>query len=166
MTRVSRLTAVAGIAALAVTGLAACSSSSSSSSASSPAASSAAASGSPAAAGSSSPSAVGGMTECTKDKLSAPALQAAQAMGKTNTYSIDTLDCANGWAVTSGTLGNGSTAANSPQGAPTTFVFQAEGQFWVLQDKTKVCGTNGSTSSTPPADATIPAALFKVGCLT
>ena len=48
-------------------------------------------------------------------------------------------------------------------GAPTSFVFQQEGQFWVVQDKAKVCGTN-PTTTTAPADAAIPAALFLPGC--
>jgi len=52
---------------------------------------------------------------------------------------------------------------NPSMGAPTSFVFQQEGQFWVVQDKAKVCGTNQVTT-TPPADAEIPAALLLSGC--
>ena len=39
----------------------------------------------------------------------------------------------------------------------------ASGEAWVGQDKTKVCGTN-PTTTTAPADAAIPAALFLSGC--
>lgn len=103
---------------------------------------------------------VGGMTECTKEALADPALAAAQAMGPDNLYAVDQLNCADGWAVTSGILAS---KENPQMGAPTSFVFQQEGQFWVVQDKAKVCGTNPVTT-TPPADAAIPAALFLPGC--
>lgn len=103
---------------------------------------------------------VGGMTECTKAALAEPATGAAQAMGPDNVYTVDDLNCADGWAVTSGVLAS---KDNPNMGAPTSFVFQQEGQFWVVQDKAKVCGTN-PVSTTPPADAAIPAALFLAGC--
>ena len=48
-------------------------------------------------------------------------------------------------------------------GAPTSFIFEQEGQFWIPKDKSAVCGTN-PTTTTPPADAVIPAALFLAGC--
>lgn len=103
---------------------------------------------------------VGGMTECTKDALAQPATQAAQAMGADNVYTVDNLNCADGWAVTGGVLAS---KENPQMGAPTSFVFQQEGQFWVLQEKSKVCGTD-PTTTTAPADAAIPAALFLAGC--
>ncbi len=103
---------------------------------------------------------VGGMTECTKEALAAPALAAAQALGPENLYTVDQLHCANGWAVTAGIL---SSKSNPSMGAPTSFIFEQEGQFWVPKDKAKVCGTNPVTT-TPPADAEIPAALFLPGC--
>ena len=65
-----------------------------------------------------------------------------------------------GWAVTGGVLAN---KANPDMGAPTSFVFEQEGQFWVVKDKAKVCGTN-PTTTTAPADALIPATLFLPGC--
>ena len=103
---------------------------------------------------------VGGMTECTKAALAESATAAAQAMGADNLYTIDDLHCADGWAVTAGLL---SSNANPNMGAPTSFVFEQEGQFWIPKDKAKVCGTN-PTTTTPPADAVIPAALFLPGC--
>lgn len=103
---------------------------------------------------------VGGETHCSKKKLADAATSAARTLGSDNVYSIDNLQCADGWAVTSGLLAS---TQNPNQGAPTSFVFRAEGQFWVLQDKAKVCGTN-PTTTTPPADATIPAKLFLSGC--
>ena len=103
---------------------------------------------------------VGGMTECTKDALAQPATKAAQSMGPDNVYAISDLHCADGWAVTGGVLAN---KANPDMGAPTSFVFEQEGQFWIPKDKAKVCGTN-PTTTTAPADALIPAALFLPGC--
>ncbi|MCB0933459.1 MAG: hypothetical protein KDB71_16390 [Mycobacterium sp.] len=103
---------------------------------------------------------VGGMTECTKAALAEPATQAAEAIGADNVYTVDELNCADGWAVTSGLLAS---KENPQMGAPTSFIFEQEGQFWVPKDKAKVCGTN-STTTTPPADAVIPAALFLSGC--
>lgn len=103
---------------------------------------------------------VGGMTTCTKEALAEPATQAAQALGQSNTYTVEELTCADGWAVTSGLLAG---ADNPRMGAPTSFVFEQEGQFWVVKDKAKVCGTNPITT-TPPPDAVIPPALFIAGC--
>ncbi len=103
---------------------------------------------------------VGGMTNCTQENLGKAATGAAQALGADNLYTIDDLLCADGWAVTTGILAN----RNDPDfGAPTSFIFEQEGQFWVLQDKGKVCGTM-PTTTTAPVDATIPASLFISGC--
>lgn len=103
---------------------------------------------------------VGGMTECTRDAIAPFATGAAQAMGPDNVYTLSDLQCADGWAVTGGVLAN---TNNPDMGAPTSFVFEQEGQFWVVKDKEKVCGTN-PTTTTAPADALIPAALFLPGC--
>ncbi|MGI9163067.1 MAG: hypothetical protein ACR2JI_09135 [Mycobacterium sp.] len=102
----------------------------------------------------------GGVTECTTAALAGPATAAAHAMGADNLYTVDDLHCADGWAVTAGLL---SSKANPNMGAPTSFVFEQEGQFWIPRDKATVCGTN-PTTTTPPADAVIPAALFLPGC--
>jgi hypothetical protein len=103
---------------------------------------------------------VGGMTECTKTALAEPATQAAQALGADNVYTVDELSCADGWAVTSGLLAS---KENPEMGAPTSFVFEQQGQFWIPKDKAAVCGTN-PTTTTAPADAEIPADLFLTGC--
>lgn len=106
------------------------------------------------------PPVIGGMTTCTKAALVEPGAAAARALGPNNVYTVDDLHCADGWAVTSGLLAS---RVDPTMGAPTSFVFQQEGQFWVVQDKAKVCGTN-PTTTTAPADAAIPAALFLPGC--
>jgi hypothetical protein len=149
MSHPARLTAA--LACLAAAGLSACATSSTEP---------AAPSSSVAASSSSTAPMVGGMTECTKDALTQPATNAAQAMGPDNVYAISDLHCADGWAVTGGVLANKS---NPDMGAPTSFVFEQEGQFWIPKDKVKVCGTNPITT-TAPADALIPAALFLPGC--
>lgn len=97
---------------------------------------------------------------CTKEALAKPALDAAHALGPDNVYAIDHLDCVDGWAVTGGVLADKS---NPKMGAPTSFVFEQQGQNWAAQDKAKVCGTDPVTT-TAPADASIPAALFLAGC--
>lgn len=102
----------------------------------------------------------GGMTNCTKEALTAPATQAAQALSPDNVYTVDDLTCSDGWAVTSGLLAG---KDNPEMGAPTSFVFEQQGQFWVLKDKAEVCGTD-PTSTTAPIDAEIPTSLFLPGC--
>jgi len=149
MTNITRITAA--LALLAAAGLTACATSSTEP---------AAPRSSVTASSSSTAPMVGGMTECTKDALAQPATNAAQAMGPDNVYTISDLHCADGWAVTGGVLANKS---NPDMGAPTSFVFEQEGQFWIPKDKAKVCGTN-PTTTTAPADALIPAALFLPGC--
>ena len=153
-----RVSPILGITAIVVSGLAGCSAGNQT-----PAAADTTYSGSPAsssAPASTSTPMVGGMTECTKAALADPATGAAQALGPNNVYTIDQLNCADGWAVTSGVLAG---KDNPEMGAPTSFVFEQEGQFWVVKDKAKVCGTN-PTTTTAPADAQIPAALFLPGC--
>lgn len=106
------------------------------------------------------PTTVGGMTDCTKAALAEASTAAARSLGEDNVYEIEDLLCAGGWAVTSGILAD---KRNPGTGAPTSFVFEQEGQFWVLQDKRRVCGTL-PTTTVAPADAAIPAELFIAGC--
>jgi hypothetical protein len=109
---------------------------------------------------------VGGMTECTEPALSQAANLYAESLSPDNTYTLDSLTCADGWALTAGTLGPKDPPADGPQGAPTSLIFEAEGQFWVHKDKADVCGTyNPDDPMAYPADATVPEALYE-GCLT
>lgn len=142
-----KITALVASAALTLAGLSACSSSSSSSEAS------AAPSG----------SMVGGMTTCDEATLEPVVQEAAKAMGADNVFTTDGVQCADGWALVTGILGTGSTDPNAPEGAPTTFIFEAEGQFWIPKTAADVCGTIDGT--TYPADAQIPEALYTAGCL-
>jgi hypothetical protein len=144
MKSATRICCTLGAVAMTALSLAACSSSSSTTAAP-------------------SPSLVGGMTECTDAAVGAAATQAAQALSPDNTFTMENLQCSEGWAVASGILGSSTAPADGPQGAPTSFIFQAEGQFWVPQDKTKVCGSDPAATAAP-ADATIPADLYLAGC--
>lgn len=107
---------------------------------------------------------VGGMTECTQENLETAATDYAVSLGADNMYTFEGLECADGWAVTSGILGPKDAPADGPMGAPTSFIFQAEGQFWVPKTQESVCGTY--EDGTYPADAEIPEALYTAGCLT
>ena len=143
-----RLASAAALAAASVVVLAGCSSGSSASSASA------------------SPSLVGGMTECTKEALQSSVDEAAKALGADNQMPIDNVQCADGWAVVDGVLGPKDAPADGPQGAPTSMIFQAEGQFWIPKDKQAVCGTYDANSpDAVPADAQVPDALYPAGCL-
>lgn len=116
---------------------------------------------------SSSSESVGGMTECTKDAVGAAAQEYAVSLGADNLYTLDALQCADGWAVTTGILGEANAPADGPMGAPTSIIFEQEGQFWVPKQPADVCGTPfPSTDGKRPADAQIPEALFESGCLT
>ena len=147
-----KFAALAGAAALAIAGLSACSSGGTATEAT------AAAAASP----------IGGMTTCDKAGLDSSVQAAAVALGADNVFTIDTVECASGWAVVSGILGAADAPADGPQGAPTSFIFEAEGQFWIPKVAADVCGTPWpNTSGTDaPADALIPADLYASACLT
>jgi hypothetical protein len=108
---------------------------------------------------------VGGMTECTKEAVQPFVDEAVLALatdGSTdNQMPIDDLQCADGWAVAIGTLGPKDPPADGPQGAPNSFIFQAEGQFWIPKSPEQVCGTGGADYS---ADAQVPEALYVSAC--
>lgn len=147
-----KFAALAGAVALAIAGLSACSSGGTATEAT------AAAAASP----------IGGMTTCDKAGLDSSVQAAAVALGADNVFTIDTVECASGWAVVSGILGAADAPADGPQGAPTSLIFEAEGQFWIPKVAADVCGTPWpNTSGTDaPADALIPADLYASACLT
>jgi hypothetical protein len=111
--------------------------------------------------GSASASVVGGMTECT-DQAVGDAINTALEPEGAKLISLDKLDCADGWAVAQ--VVTGTDDVNSQTGD--VEVLQAEGQFWVLQDRTAVCGKVSEGATAAPSDATIPAALWVAGCTT
>ncbi len=101
---------------------------------------------------------IGGMTSCTQAALS-DALSAT--MGKREVLvSIDSFACADGWAYVFATVGDG-----RGHDIGVTQVFEAEGQFWILKDRQKVCGTvDVNHPSVRPADSQVPAAIWANGC--
>ena len=108
---------------------------------------------------------VGGMTECTEAAVGKAATAWVKSQSETNAFDLDHLDCADGWAVASGSLGPEEASADGPQGAPTSLIFQQEGQFWIPKEKAKVCGTlDPAVPLERPADAEVPAALWLPGC--
>lgn len=103
---------------------------------------------------------VGGMTECTTPILT-EALEAliAERGDDVQVMSVDSVDCADGWAVVSAVIGDGQ------MGAPRSFIYQAQGQFWVHYDEDRVCGTSDPANPDAyPSDAEIPEALYPAGC--
>lgn len=116
---------------------------------------------------SSSQESVGGQTECTEEIVGAAAQEYAVSLGADNLYTLEGLQCADGWAVTTGILGEANAPADGPMGAPTAIIFEQEGQFWVPKQPADVCGTPyPSTDGARPADAQVPEALFETACLT
>lgn len=153
MIKLNRATAVASTVALSGLALAGCSGSSSSPTTSSPAATSATSTasptGSPTSSPTASPSIIGGEAACTK-----VALGAAVTTTGIKVQSVDTFACAKGWAVVIATVGpSAATAVTS------TYVFEAEGQFWIPKDRASVCGTSQAT-------AMVPAAIYQKACQT
>ena len=65
----------------------------------------------------------------------------------------DSFRCADGWAVAFPDVGPEATAVT------VTSVFEAEGQFWIPKDRSKVCGKNA-------ADSEVPKELYRDGCQT
>ena len=108
---------------------------------------------------------VGGMTECTEEAVGKAASAWVKSLSESNAFELEHLDCAEGWAVASGTLGPEDAPPDGPQGAPTSLIFQQEGQFWIPKQKVDVCGTfNSEAPDRAPADAEVPAALWFPGC--
>lgn len=114
----------------------------------------------------STPTKVGGMTECTVAAVQPFVSAYVELSDPNNQMPIRNLECSAGWAVASGILGPKDAPTGGPQGAPTSIIMEAEGQFWIIKDKAKVCGTyDPNNPEKVPADALVPIALYKSGCL-
>ncbi len=90
-----------------------------------------------------------GDAECTTAVLQPLVNDQADALGRGNVMPIDDLQCADGWAVATGTL--------QPKGIPGTFIFQAQGSDWVWQEPATACGRS-------PEQSLIPESLWSIGC--
>ncbi len=139
----ARTAAISATALLALSALSACSSDSGDSS--------------------DSEASVGGMTTCDDATISASIDDLLATEGQGNKlFSLDGLECADGWAVAFPTVG-----PEESNAVTITTIFEAEGQFWIFKEPTDVCGTyNMDDPSAYPSDALIPESLYLPGCQT
>lgn len=100
---------------------------------------------------------VTGSAKCDQASMQRAVGNWAKAYGGGEKASLPDSDgsyrCADGWAVAFPDLGSGNTAVT------VTAVFEAEGQFWIPKDRTKVCGKTA-------ADSEVPESLFEEACQT
>ncbi len=87
--------------------------------------------------------------ECTTEVLQPLVNEQADMLGRGNVMPIGDLQCADGWAVATGTL--------QPKGEPASFIFQGQGSEWVWQSPAEACGKTAEKSA-------IPDSLFAAGC--
>ena len=97
---------------------------------------------------------VGGTAECSQGAISDAGTQWGKSQGEGEKASLPSTSgsyaCADGWAVAFPNVGSGQAEVT------VTVVFQAEGQFWVPQDRAKVCGNNSP----------VPKSLYQQACQT
>lgn len=91
-----------------------------------------------------------GMAKCTETEISKAVESTSSGdSGKAVLApGADAYKCADGWAVAFANVGTGQ------EQVTTTVVFQAEGQFWVPQDRAKVC----------PEPSEVPKAIYDLAC--
>ena len=145
------LTVLAAVAGLAIAG---CGSSNDSGSTSAPATTAPAEVTTQASSGggstSTEPMVTTGMAKCTESEISkaVEGTSTADSGKATLAPGNDAYKCADGWAVAIANVGTGQ------EQVTTTLVFQAEGQFWVVQDRAKVC----------PEPSDVPKAIYDLAC--
>lgn len=86
---------------------------------------------------------------CDKATLQPAVNDAADALGRGNTMPIDQVECADGWAVTTGNL--------LPKNEPAVFIFQSQNSAWVWQEPATACGKSADNSA-------VPAQLWPMAC--
>jgi len=91
-----------------------------------------------------------GMAKCTESEISKAVEQTgSEETGKAALApGADNYKCADGWAVAFANVGEGQ------EQITTTLVFEAEGQFWIPQDRAKVC----------PEPSDVPKAIYDLAC--
>ena len=103
---------------------------------------------------------VGGMATCTQADFG-DVIAAGLPKGEV-LVSVDEFRCDNGWAYAFATVGDG-----KGHDITVTYVFEAEGQFWIPKDRETVCGTeNPAHPDQRPADAQVPAGIWTNACNT
>lgn len=100
---------------------------------------------------------VTGSAECDRSSIEKAVSSWAEAYGDGEKASLPdspgSFRCADGWAVAFPEVGPPETSVT------VTAVFEAEGQFWVPKDRSKVCGDAASNSEVPPS-------LYRDACQT
>lgn len=91
---------------------------------------------------------VGGTAACDRDAIAKAVAATGESGGTTAKLSTDGFTCEAGWAVALADVGPAGEAVTE------TLVYRAEGQFWIEQDRGKVC----------PEPSEIPAAIYKKAC--
>jgi hypothetical protein len=152
---ISRIGAVAAVTLCSAALLAGCGSSSTSDTAASSdttaAASTTATDMSTATTGTSTGGKVGGMTTCDKTTITKAVEDTSTADAPAALATADSFKCSDGWAYAFVNVGTGDTQYT------TTLVFEAEGQFWIPKDRTKVCKSPGDQ---------VPADIYQDACQT
>ena len=117
------------------------------------------------AAATSAPSAsmVGGMATCDDATFTQVVTDLLAAEGEgTQLFSVDGVECLDGWAAVFPTVGT-----TEEDAVTETLVFQAEGQFWIPKDRGEVCGTvDANDPAAYPADSQVPEGLWGPACNT
>lgn len=95
----------------------------------------------------------GGEADCNEETFVKLAEEYAQAQGSEGTLSSEGYGCDSGWAYAFVDVG--------PEGEQNTetAVFQAEGPFWVPQNRAAVCGSSADNSE-------VPASIYDMACQT
>ena len=100
---------------------------------------------------------VTGSAECDRDSMQEAVQSWADTFGGGEAAELpddsDSFRCADGWAVAFPETGPKEAAVT------VTAVFEAEGQFWVPKDRSKVCGDTAATSE-------VPESLYREACQT
>lgn len=106
---------------------------------------------------------VGGMTTCDDATISTTIEEQLAAEGQGNQlFSLDGLECGDGWAVAFPTVG-----PEESNAVTITAIYEAEGQFWIQKNPADVCGTtNMDDPAMYPEDALIPKSLYQAACQT
>jgi len=91
---------------------------------------------------------VTGVAKCDEASIAKAVADTAKAQNTTATLPKGSYECADGWAVAFPDVGP------KGQDVTVTYVYEAEGQFWVPQDRAKVC----------VKDSPVPKSLYAKAC--
>lgn len=106
---------------------------------------------------------VGGTAVCDEASLRAPIEASFSAAGSDMmVLRASDFQCSDGWAVVFPDIGT-----NEEDAVTVTEVLEAEGQFWIVKDRTDVCGTiDMNAPDQRPDDSQVPADIWVAACNT